>query len=200
MQKPIIAGLLVMAALGVGGYVYMNSKKSPASDERLISKELDHPLEAESPQQNPSNQGHSEVSEAEQTKIKPELEHEDAKKGLEAASGHFEISIPVNERLESGQNYKFAELTDRGREKQIWKILRSKDAATRDAASISSVQCHGKVCSLKAKAKGSDNRAFQSAMADLARQHPWLGNKIDVTTPIDDPTQGKFVYFLEIAK
>jgi hypothetical protein len=65
---------------------------------------------------------------------------------------------------------------------------------------VKKIRCRVDTCIVEAESKDGDADRFQSLMLALTKQYPWIGNKIDVTTPDGDPLKARFVYFQETPK
>jgi hypothetical protein len=191
MKKIILIGLAFATTLGVGYFLYQKSRPEPADQEMLASPDMppasnsEEPLPTEAPASLPDPEMPEPVAEPEPTgKTK-------------AATGHFEMTRP-------GASYDDANSSDnpgygRAREKKLWEIFK-KDKDLARSVLVKNIHCRVDTCIVEAESKDGDAERFQSLLYALIKQYPWIGNKIDVTTPDGNPLKGRFVYFQEIPK
>jgi hypothetical protein len=187
-KKLIFIGLALATTLGVGFLLYKKSKPVPQDEELLMPPppasltESEEPIPAEAAAPAPEPETSESPPPAPQVKAK---------------SGHFEMSRPssVHEDGDVGDHPGFG----KAREKRLWEIFKSDKDLVR-SIQVKEIRCRVDTCIVEAESKDGDADRFQSLMFALTRQYPWIGNKIDVTTPDDSPLQGRFVYFQEIPK
>ncbi|WP_176736896.1 hypothetical protein [Oligoflexus tunisiensis] len=191
MKKIILIGLAIATTLGVGYFLYQKSRPAPADEEMLASPatpltpEGEEPLPGEDPATLPDPEMPEPIA-APEPKAQPK-----------AASGHFEMSRPdaTYDDANSSDNPGYG----RAREKRLWEIFkRDKDLAR--SVLVKKIHCRVDTCIIEAESKDGDAERFQSLLYALTKQYPWIGNKIDVTTPDGNPLKGRFVYFQEIPK
>jgi hypothetical protein len=190
-KKLILIGLALATTLGVGFFLYKKSSPAPQDEELVMTSspqsmpEPEEPIPAETASPAPES-------------ALPESSPEPATQAqVKARSGHFELSRPssMHEVADAQDHPGFG----KAREDRLWEIFKSdKDLAR--SIQVNRIQCRVDTCIVEAESKDGDADRFQSLMFALTRQYPWIGNKIDVTTPDGDPLKGRFVYFQEIPK
>ncbi len=191
MKKILLIGLAVATTLGAGFLLYKKSKPAHQDEEVVVGPppplepEREDPIPAEAPRQAPEPQP-AEAHPAPAPKAKSK-----------AASGHFEMSRPASHHddTDPADNPGFG----KAREKRLWEIFKGdKDLAK--SVSVKKIHCRVDTCIVEAESKDGNAERFQSLMFALTKQYPWIGNKIDVTTPEGDPLKARFVYFQETPK
>ncbi|HYX38548.1 MAG: hypothetical protein M3Q07_04045 [Pseudobdellovibrionaceae bacterium] len=188
MKKIVIIGLTVATTLGAGFYFYKKSKSAPQDDEMIVAPvsqplpDREEPIPAEAAVPEPSAH---------------EAAPPQAKSKSKAASGHFEMSRPSphHDEPDPNDNPGFG----KAREKRLHDIFKTDKDLVRSVL-VKKIQCRVDTCIIEAEAKDGDADRFQSLMFALTKQYPWLGNKIDVTTPENNPQVARFVYFQETPK
>jgi hypothetical protein len=191
MKKILLIGLAVATTLGAGFFLYKKSK--PASnDEDFIPPppkptiaDREEPIPSEPPAPEPEKQE------------SPEAPPPKAKGKTKAASGHFEMSRPASHHddIDPADNPGYG----KAREKRLWEIFKDDKDLARSIA-VKSIHCRVDTCIVEAESKDGDADRFQSLMLALTKQYPWIGNKIDVTTPEGNPLKARFVFFQETPK
>ncbi|HET9240405.1 MAG TPA: hypothetical protein VFO10_24285 [Oligoflexus sp.] len=192
MKKILLIGLALATTLGAGFLLYKKSKPAPQDEEVLMppppaaTAEREEPIPAEPPPVTPEPE--SSVNSAEKPK---------AKTKSKAASGHFEMSRPASRHddVDPADNPGYG----KAREQRLWEIFKSDPDLSRSVL-VKKIQCRVDTCIVEAESKDGDADRFQSLMLALTKQYPWIGNKIDVTTPDGDPLKARFVYFQETPK
>jgi hypothetical protein len=191
MKKIILIGLAVATTLG-GGFLLYKKSKPASQDEDLVltpppsaMTEREDPIPAEAPMPTPE----ADVTEP--------AAAEPSKPKAKAASGHFEMSRPAShhDNVDPADNPGYG----KAREQRLWEIFKGdKDLA--QSILVKKIRCRVDTCIVEAESKDGDADRFQSLMLALTKQYPWIGNKIDVTTPDGDPLKARFVYFQETPK
>jgi hypothetical protein len=185
MKKIILIGLAVATTLGAGYFIYKKSKPVSQDEEMVASPmpEREDPIPAEPAVPEPET--------AEPAATAPKTPKS------KAASGHFEMSRPAphHDEADANDNPGYG----KAREKRLHEIFKSDKDLVRSVL-VKKIQCRVDTCIVEAEAKDGDADHFQSLMFALTKQYPWLGNKIDVTTPEENPRMARFVYFHEIPK
>jgi len=189
MKKILLIGLALATTLGVGFYLYTKSKPAPQDEEMIAAPgsrgtEREEPMPAEAP---------APLPEPETAEPLPQPE---PKAKVKAASGHFEMSRPnAQHEVDPQDNPGYG----KAREKRLWEIFNSDKDLVRSVR-VKKIQCRVDTCIVEAESKDGDADRFQSLMFALTKQYPWIGNKVDVTTPDDNPLMARFIYFQEIPK
>lgn len=190
MARKIIIGLLAAVIIALGAFAYFQTKKKMASDKELATSDVPaSPLpvaEPEASEPNPSGL--------------PESSTETAP-SPSAGTGHFEIPVPYADQAAADMAASLDNISNAEREKRVRAAFTEKGSDAAKYVKIKSLKCRDTICTMDAVAtKDADGLQFQNAIVDVVRANPWIGNKIDVTTPRDNPREGRFIFFHEIAK
>lgn len=191
MKKILLIGLALATTLGAGFFLYTKSKTAPQDDEVLVAPTPPSTAEHEEPIP-------AEASTPPSTPESPEPKSETApRKKVKAASGHFEMSRPSSHHddVDPTDNPGYG----KAREQRLWEIFKGDKDLARSIL-VKKIHCRVDTCIVEAESKDGDADRFQSLMFALTKQYPWIGNKIDVTTPDGDPLKARFVYFQETPK
>jgi hypothetical protein len=192
MKKILLIALAVATTLGAGFLLYKKSKPAPQDEELVMPPapasvtEREDPIPAEAPPAAPEPETMERPAEAPQARTK-----------TKAASGHFEMSRPASQHddVDPADNPGYG----KAREKRLWEIFKGDRDLSRSVL-VKKIHCRVDTCIVEAESKDGDADRFQSLMLALTKQYPWIGNKIDVTTPDGDPLRARFVYFQETPK
>lgn len=187
MKKIILIGLAVATTLGGGFLLYKKSQPASQDEEVVVA-----PPPSDTPEREDPIPEEAAVPTPETEAAEPA-----AANAPKAASGHFEMSRPASRHddIDPTDNPGYG----KAREKRLWEIFKGdKDLA--QSILVKKIQCRVDTCIVEAESKDGDADRFQSLMYALTKQYPWIGNKIDVTTPDGDPLKARFVYFHETPK
>jgi hypothetical protein len=192
MKKILLIGLAVATTLGAGFLLYKKSKPAPQDEDLVMPPapaaltDREEPIPAEAPPAAPEPEKAERPAETPKPKTK-----------IKAASGHFEMSHPasLHDDVDPADNPGYG----KAREKRLGEIFKSDPDLVRSVL-VKKIQCRVDTCIVEAESKDGDADRFQSLMLALTKQYPWMGNKIDVTTPDGDPHRARFVYFQETPK
>lgn len=190
-MKILLIGLFLAGTLGMGFYFYKNSQPASQDEEMIAAPLAQETSEREDPIPEEAAEPEPMAPEPASTAAPKE------KVKTKATAGHFEMSNPTAQ-------YDEADMKDnpgygKAREKRLSEIFKGDQDLAR-SVKVNNIFCRVDTCIVEAESKDGDADRFQSLMYALTRQHPWIGNKIDVTTPDDNPRKARFVYFQETPK
>lgn len=189
MNKILLIFILVAATAGGAAYFYQKSKDKTQQEEEII------PARVVDEKPRPIAQEMEKPVEHEPAATVPVAE-EKPKNNPKAQAGHFEVSRPAHDDETGTDNPGFG----KAREKKLWAIFQEKGSDLARSVKVKNIHCRVDTCIVEAEARDGNAERFQSLMYALSKQYPWLGNKIDVTTPPDAPHVARFVYFHETPK
>ncbi|WP_141731874.1 hypothetical protein [Oligoflexus tunisiensis] len=186
MQKKVIVALVVI--LGVIGYAVSRSEKDS-------SVSLDDSTAEVKPHEKPNRA--ATVSET----SAPTPVDQSAPVGEEQVSAPVKAletqpSVASEDNSSEAQSENPESLVDTAREDKLNELLIQKGSDVDKYVEVQSIVCKGKVCTIEASAKDSP-ALFQTAVAQLIQQNPWLGNKMDLQPQQDDPGVAKFTIYRE---
>jgi hypothetical protein len=196
MARKIVIGVLAAALVALGVVAYIKTKSKMAQDRELTHDDV--------PASDKVPETANELPLAENETDSPAAPAESApavSKTVRAGTGHFEISVPYEGNEARDKASSLDDISNSEREKRIRAVFAEKGSATAKYVKIKSLSCRDTICTMDAEATpGTDGESFQNSIVDAVRNNPWIGNKIDVTTPSNDSRRGRFVFFHELAK
>ncbi len=195
MPRKIIIGLLAVLVAGLGTFAYMQANKRPSSAMPLTPKGVS-PIET-SQVADPDAREPAEASPSPPPDLKSPAQAAEKKAG----TGHFEIYVPYADQAANDLASSMDDLSKSVREKKLRAAFAAKDQVAAKYVKINSLSCRETICTIDAEAKNNaTGLQFQNAIVEVLRHEPWIGNMIDITTPIDDPRRGRFVFYREMPK
>jgi hypothetical protein len=87
-------------------------------------------------------------------------------------------------------------LVNEAREERIRELMTTEGSDLEKYVEVHSIVCKGKTCTIEATAKESPAR-FQMSMAAQLEKNPWLGNKIKMKTPDNEPGVASITFLKE---
>lgn len=191
MARKIIVGLLALVIISLGAFAYFQTKKKTSGDKELAKEDI-----PTAPASEPEPAPQTETKDA--SNLPPPVEEAPAPS---AGTGHFEISVPYADQAAIDLAASMDNISNSAREKKIRAAFAEKGSNAAKYVKIKSLRCKDTICKMDAVAtKDADGLQFQNAIVEVVKKNPWIGNKIDVTTAKDNPREGRFVFFHELAK
>lgn len=189
MKSKIALGVFSALLIGALAYLFIvkSSKKEPSTD-----IPIDHSPAATAPAASPANPAEN-ISE--DVEPKPESQPQD-RPHAKPSKGHFEISATRKDRHDELTST----LVGQAREQKLWDIFQQKGSDLAKYVKVESIACRGTICTVIAQSTDGSAEHFQSSVFALVDAHPWLGNKIDVTTLDPEGLKARFVFISETPK
>ncbi len=193
MKKIAGVAAFIASVLGVGVFFYLQKKPETAISQEPISQEPTKTAEPTTPsdQELPAASMPAPSMEEPQEAARPTKDQRNR-----AGKGHFEVSALRMDSLSPADQQLFG----KAREQKLWDIFRQKGSDLARFVKVLSLKCKGIVCTVEAESKDRDMDHFQSLIFAIIEDHPWVGNKIDVTTLNDAGTKARFIFIHESAK